>query len=70
LASQHLPSVAISSQVILNLLLNAVEAMGSVEAAPRELLISTKQWRLPQLARRARTAVTGFHPLAAKAAPP
>jgi PAS domain S-box-containing protein len=30
-------------QVILNLLLNAVEAMGSVEAAPRELLISTRQ---------------------------
>jgi PAS domain S-box-containing protein len=30
-------------QVVLNLLLNAVEAMGSVEAAPRELLISTKQ---------------------------
>jgi PAS domain S-box-containing protein len=29
-------------QVVLNLLLNAVEAMGSVEAAPRELLISTK----------------------------
>ncbi len=32
-------------QVVLNLLLNAVEAMGSVEAAPRELLISTKQDR-------------------------
>jgi C4-dicarboxylate-specific signal transduction histidine kinase len=30
-------------QVVLNLLLNAVEAMGSVEQAPRELLISTKQ---------------------------
>jgi PAS domain S-box-containing protein len=30
-------------QVVLNLLLNAVEAMGSVEVAPRELLISTKQ---------------------------
>jgi PAS domain S-box-containing protein len=30
-------------QVILNLLLNAVEAMGSVEAEPRELLISTEQ---------------------------
>jgi C4-dicarboxylate-specific signal transduction histidine kinase len=30
-------------QVVLNLLLNALEAMGSVEAAPRELLISTKQ---------------------------
>jgi hypothetical protein len=30
-------------QVVLNLLLNAVEAMGSVEAAPQELLISTKQ---------------------------
>jgi PAS domain S-box-containing protein len=32
-------------QVVLNLLLNAVEAMGSVEAAPRELSISTKQDR-------------------------
>ncbi|MET4482669.1 PAS domain-containing protein [Bradyrhizobium sp. F1.13.3] len=30
-------------QVVLNLLLNAVEAMGSVEAAPRELSISTEQ---------------------------
>jgi PAS domain S-box-containing protein len=30
-------------QVVLNLLLNALEAMGSVEAAPRELLISTRQ---------------------------
>jgi signal transduction histidine kinase len=30
-------------QVVLNLLLNAIEAMGSVEAAPRELLISTRQ---------------------------
>ena len=30
-------------QVVLNLILNAVEAMGSVEAEPRELLISTEQ---------------------------
>src|SRR5262249_27708551 len=30
-------------QVMLNLILNAVEAMGSVEAGPRELLISTEQ---------------------------
>jgi PAS domain S-box-containing protein len=30
-------------QVVLNLLLNAVEAMGSTEAGARELLISTKQ---------------------------
>jgi PAS domain S-box-containing protein len=30
-------------QVTLNLILNAVEAMGSVEAGPRELLISTEQ---------------------------
>jgi PAS domain S-box-containing protein len=30
-------------QVVLNLLLNAVEAMGSVGAEPRELLISTEQ---------------------------
>src|SRR5262249_28395750 len=30
-------------QVLLNLILNAVEAMGSVEVGPRELLISTEQ---------------------------
>ena len=30
-------------QVVLNLILNAVEAMGSSEAKPRELLISTDQ---------------------------
>jgi signal transduction histidine kinase len=30
-------------QVILNLILNALEAMGSVDAGARELLISTKQ---------------------------
>jgi signal transduction histidine kinase len=30
-------------QVVLNLILNAVEAMGSVEAGPRELLISAEQ---------------------------
>jgi C4-dicarboxylate-specific signal transduction histidine kinase len=30
-------------QVVLNLILNAVEAMGSVERAPRELSINTKQ---------------------------
>ena len=29
-------------QVVLNLILNAVEAMGSVEAEPRALLISTE----------------------------
>src|SRR5215470_12695900 len=32
-------------QVVLNLVLNAVEAMGSVEAGPRELSISTEQNR-------------------------
>jgi signal transduction histidine kinase len=32
-------------QVILNLVLNAVEAMGAAEAGPRELLISTEQTR-------------------------
>jgi signal transduction histidine kinase len=32
-------------QVVLNLILNAVEAMGSVEAETRELLISTEQGR-------------------------
>ena len=30
-------------QVVLNLILNAVEAMGSLEAGARELLISTEQ---------------------------
>src|SRR6202042_434730 len=30
-------------QVVLNLILNAVEAMGSVESEPRDLLISTEQ---------------------------
>ena len=30
-------------QVVLNLVLNAVEAMGSVEGGDRELLVSTKQ---------------------------
>jgi signal transduction histidine kinase len=30
-------------QVVLNLILNAVEAMGSVEAKPRDLLISSEQ---------------------------
>jgi signal transduction histidine kinase len=30
-------------QVLLNLILNAVEAMGSIEAEPRELLISAEQ---------------------------
>jgi hypothetical protein len=32
-------------QVVLNLLLNAIEAMGSIETAPRELMISTRQDR-------------------------
>jgi PAS domain S-box-containing protein len=32
-------------QVVLNLILNAAEAMGSVEGEPRELLISTEQHR-------------------------
>ena len=31
--------------MVLNLLLNAIEAMGSVETAPRELMISTRQDR-------------------------
>jgi signal transduction histidine kinase len=32
-------------QVVLNLILNAVDAMSSVEAGPRELVISTEQTR-------------------------
>jgi C4-dicarboxylate-specific signal transduction histidine kinase len=33
-------------QVVLNLILNAVEAMSAVEVGPRELLISTEQTRI------------------------
>jgi signal transduction histidine kinase len=33
-------------QVVLNLILNAVEAMSTVEVSPRELLISTEQTRI------------------------
>jgi signal transduction histidine kinase len=36
-----LKGIAFSCKVALNLILNAVEAMGSVEAGPRELMIST-----------------------------
>jgi signal transduction histidine kinase len=48
-------------QVVLNLLLNAVEAMGSVEAAPRELLISTEQDHTDVLVA-VRDSGPGIHP--------
>src|SRR5262249_58320786 len=48
-------------QVVLNLILNAVEAMGSVEAGARELFISTQQkhTRAPVAGRGSRP---GLHP--------
>jgi PAS domain S-box-containing protein len=48
-------------QVVLNLLLNAVEAMGAVEAAPRELVISTRQDH-PGVLVAVRDSGPGIHP--------
>ena len=48
-------------QVLLNLILNAVEAMGSVEAEPRDLLISTEQHRTDVLVA-VRDSGPGIHP--------
>ena len=48
-------------QVVLNLLLNALEAMGTVEAAPRELLISTNQAKTGVLVA-VRDSGPGIHP--------
>jgi hypothetical protein len=36
-------------QVVLNLILNAVDAMSSVDDVPRELLISTESWGADQV---------------------
>ena len=44
LSSIHCDRVQLQ-QVVLNLILNAAEAMGAVEAGPRELFISTEQTR-------------------------
>jgi PAS domain S-box-containing protein len=48
-------------QVVLNLILNAAEAMGSVEAEPRELLISTEQHHTGVLVA-VRDSGPGIHP--------
>ena len=48
-------------QVVLNLILNAAEAMGSVEAEPRELLISTEQHHKDVLVA-VRDSGPGIHP--------
>jgi PAS domain S-box-containing protein len=48
-------------QVVLNLILNAAEAMGSVEAEPRELLISTEQHHTGVLVAM-RDSGPGIHP--------
>jgi PAS domain S-box-containing protein len=49
-------------QVVLNLVLNAVEAMGSVEAGPRELLISTEQNQAKELLVVVRDSGPGIDP--------
>jgi signal transduction histidine kinase len=49
-------------QVILNLILNAVEAMGSVEAGTRELLISTEQGRASGVLLAVRDSGPGIDP--------
>src|ERR1700728_5000249 len=48
-------------QVVLNLILNAAEAMGSVEGEPRELLISTEQHHKDVLVA-VRDSGPGIHP--------
>jgi C4-dicarboxylate-specific signal transduction histidine kinase len=49
-------------QVVLNLILNAVEAMGSVEAGTRELLISTEQGRISGVLLAVRDSGPGIDP--------
>jgi C4-dicarboxylate-specific signal transduction histidine kinase len=49
-------------QVVLNLILNAVEAMGSVEAGPRELSISTEQTRANSVLVAVRDSGPGIDP--------
>jgi PAS domain S-box-containing protein len=49
-------------QVVLNLILNAAEAMGAVEAGPRELLISTEQTRTSGVLVSVRDSGPGINP--------
>jgi PAS domain S-box-containing protein len=49
-------------QVVLNLILNAIEAMGSVEAGARELLISTEQSRTNDILVAVRDSGPGIDP--------
>jgi signal transduction histidine kinase len=49
-------------QVVLNLILNAVEAMGSVEAKPRDLLISTEQHEVGDVVVAVRDSGPGIDP--------
>src|SRR5258708_1911297 len=49
-------------QVVLNLVLNAIEAMGSVEAGTRELLISTEQDQASGVLVAVRDSGTGLDP--------
>jgi signal transduction histidine kinase len=49
-------------QVVLNLILNAVEAMSTVEAGPRELLISTEQTQTGGVFVSARDSGPGIDP--------
>jgi len=49
-------------QVVLNLVLNAVEAMGSVEAGPRQLLIRTEQSQAREVLVTVRDSGPGIDP--------
>jgi C4-dicarboxylate-specific signal transduction histidine kinase len=49
-------------QVVLNLILNAIEAMGSVEAGARELLISTEQSQTNDILVAVRDSGSGIDP--------
>jgi PAS domain S-box-containing protein len=49
-------------QVVLNLILNALEAMGSVEARARELLVSTEQSQTNDILVAVRDSGPGIHP--------
>jgi PAS domain S-box-containing protein len=49
-------------QVVLNLILNAIESMGSVEKGPRELSISTKQHKTGEMTVAVRDSGPGIDP--------